>query len=381
MISKIGPKKQPNRSGKGKRRFAAAAAMALAVCVTGVALQGAARRTRSGDGNETGWHALPNTKLASVCPHDDSIHGTSGCAAIIRAWGGGIADTRRNRLLIWGGGHNDYYGNEVYALELETKTMKLLVAPTTQPSPCIERQRDGHPSARHSYSNLAYMEATDTMYSFGGAPACERGMGSSATWTLDLQRLLWEEVHPAKGDQPDGSRGFAVAVYDPTNAKVYLNDSYALWEYDDVKRSYKLRNPDAKLDDGMSGALDVDHQLLVAFGFGKARAMRVGPKGNYSLQVWDHSVKGCDALQGAAYPGLAYDPDIKRIVGWAGGDSVYAFDPETKSCKELTFPNGPGEQQEHGTNGRFAYFPALHVFALVNDWQQDAYLLRLSAAE
>jgi len=39
---------------------------------------------------------------------------------------------------------------------------------------------------------------------------------------------------------------------------------------------------------------------------------------------------------------------------------------------------GPGNQQPNGTYGRFDYFPGLGVFALVNDWQQNAYVLRLT---
>ena len=92
--------------------------------------------------NSFGWHSLPNTNLAFVCPKDDSLHGTSGCAAVIRAWGGAAADTKRNRLLVWGGGHNDYYGNEVYALDIEAQKMTVIVPPTSQPQACVEMQRD-----------------------------------------------------------------------------------------------------------------------------------------------------------------------------------------------------------------------------------------------
>src|SRR5581483_490933 len=63
-----------------------------------------------------GWTALPNTKLQTVCP--GGIPGS--CAAEVYAWSGATADTQRNRLIIWGGGHNDYYGNEVYALDLSS---------------------------------------------------------------------------------------------------------------------------------------------------------------------------------------------------------------------------------------------------------------------
>jgi len=38
---------------------------------------------------------------------------------------------------------------------------------------------------------------------------------------------------------------------------------------------------------------------------------------------------------------------------------------------------GPGAQSANGTFNRWRYFPALGVFALVNAWQQDAFVLRM----
>lgn len=325
-----------------------------------------------------GWHQIPNTQLAAVCKKDDATHGVVGCRAVIGTWNGGVADTKRNRLVFWGGGHNDYYGNEVYAFDLVANKMMRLTEASSPPVPCKEVQPDGRPSSRHTYDNLAYIAHADLMYAFGGGIACEKGMGSNSTWILSFETLGWKKMDTDERSNPDGSRGFAVAAYDPASRKVYLNDSYALWEYDYEKNSYLRRNSNATIDNGMTGAIDSDRRLLIVFGLGKVRAFKIGPGGNYTMQMWDHQVKGCEALQNAVYPGLAYDPDLHRIVGWAGGDSVYLFDPETKSCSSQTFPGGPGEQQENGTYGRFAYFPALHAFSLVNDWRQDAFVLRLS---
>ena len=80
-----------------------------------------------------GWDRIPNTKLRAVCPTPDSVSSFSypgSCSAVIGAWSGAVADTKRQRLLIWGGGHNDYYGNEVYSLNLGSKKMERLTNPT-----------------------------------------------------------------------------------------------------------------------------------------------------------------------------------------------------------------------------------------------------------
>jgi hypothetical protein len=81
------------------------------------------------------------------------------------------------------------------------------------------------------------------------------------------------------------------------------------------------------------------------------------------------------------YPGAAYDPVQKKIVAWIGGSSVTLFDSTALTCTTVsTYTGGPGAAQPNGTNGRWRYFPALGVFALVNDAQQNAWVLRMTAA-
>jgi hypothetical protein len=334
------------------------------------------------DQGTPGWYLLPNTKLATVCPHDDSLYGTSGCDAVIRAWGGAAADIKRNRLLIWGGGHTDYYGNEVYALDLSAQRMILLVPPTSQPQLCVEIQRDGKPSSRHTYYDLAYLPTIDKMFSFGGALACNRGMGTDASWVLDTETLGWKRMDPVKGGvKPNGVPGLAVVVYDPGSKLVFVSDLSDLYSYDAAINTFQHLHSLPGMDYHQSGVIDPVRRLLLFFGGGQIWAISIAPGSNFAPQNWSSRATGCDLLKNRAYPGLAFDSDRDAVVGWAGGDSVYLFNSETKTCSSQSFPGGPGDQQPTGTNGRFAYFPAMHEFALVNDSRQDAYLLRLGPGQ
>src|SRR5450759_3427910 len=64
-----------------------------------------------------GWTQISSTTLSSICP-SPSPGGSGDCGASIADWAGGAADTKRNRLMSWSGGHSDYAGNQIYGLQL-----------------------------------------------------------------------------------------------------------------------------------------------------------------------------------------------------------------------------------------------------------------------
>jgi hypothetical protein len=327
-----------------------------------------------------GWHEIPDTKLASYCPPNSAVEGNSGCRAVINAWNGGVADEKRDRLIVWGGGHSDYFGNEVYALDLNRMTLLRI----TEPSPvvnvmsCPETYTDGRPSARHTYGGLTYLAARDSMFVYGGSKAA-CGFMTASTWAFDLAKTEWKSLDPHLGDSPANNPG-AIAEYDPNTSTVILSDTATLFRFDPVNNSYTKLGLLSGVDYRLSGVIDPDRKLFFMIGGpGQFWAIGIGANSKFELQDWSHKVTGCDPLRFAHSPGLAYDAERKEIVGWSGGDTVYLFQPETRRCSTETYPGGPGAAQPNGTFGRFRYFSRLGAFALVNDWKQNAFLLRLAA--
>ena len=334
-----------------------------------------------------GWYQIPNTQLQSVCPPNN--YGGSGydfpsnCATIITAWGGGIADTSRNRLLVWGGGHSNYGGNEIYALDLNALTMTRLNNPALPlPSSCVETLSGPSPNSRHTYDDLAYVPSSDEMVSVtgdlftGGGPNV--GCASNATWTLSMSNLQWTQQSPS-GTPPSYQGGLAAISYDPNTKLVFIsNESYGQFaSYDPVGNTYNLLNGHALTDYHLTSIIDPTRKVFLMFGAGQAWKIDIsGNDPNYALTAITGS--GC-GFASALYPGLAFDSTQKLVVGWSGGNTVYLYNPTTDSCSAVTYPNGPGSQQPNGTYKRFSYFPALNVFALVNDATQNAYVLRLTS--
>jgi hypothetical protein len=331
---------------------------------------------------ELGWCEITGTKLEDVCAAShgfDEVSGAEGCAGIINDWSGGIADTAHDRLIVWGGGHNGYYGNELYAFDLATREFQRLTDPSP-PAPggdvCPEELSDGTPNSRHTYNGLAEIVDGGQMWAFGGSLACGPGNFGDDTWLLDLGNLAWTRSEPASGPTPGPHPGVA-ADYDAATKKVFLHDTAALFRFDPATRTYERLGEDS-IDYHLTGVIDPKRHLFVLFGGDQVRAFDISATSSYQMQTWDGQVTGCDAIRSAVYPGLAYDPVQDRIVGWAGGDTVYVFNVDTKACTAQTFAGGPGPQPTAGTHGRFRYFPKYELLAVVNGWQQNAFTLRLT---
>ncbi len=338
-----------------------------------------------------GWYEVPESKLQAVCPANDFNHWgyafASQCSGVVRAWNGGIADTGRNRMILWGGGHNDYAGNEVYAFDLASLQWQRLNDPSPI-TPCEESTPDRKPNSRHTYGGLAYLADVDRMFSFGGVLHCSHGIGSNATWTLGLEALDWVRMDPARGGSPNDENHGAVTAYDPNSKLVYVYDrASGFWSYDYHRNSYRRLNNDTSLSLHTNAVIDATSELFLTFGDGEIRAISLAARGGHSTQ--DRSkAKGCDGLARSSSPGLAYDPVQDRVIGWPDfGPTVYLYDSHTNSCSTLTFPSDSPPDSAHtgaprssnGTFGRFQYFPASGVFVLVNDSDLNVRTLRLTA--
>src|SRR5258708_31038636 len=62
------------------------------------------------------WSSIPTYTLFPLCPTDTTTFGE--CKYIPIAWGSASLDQGSGFFIIHGGGHNNYYGNEIYKLNL-----------------------------------------------------------------------------------------------------------------------------------------------------------------------------------------------------------------------------------------------------------------------
>jgi len=153
------------------------------------------------------WVKANLNTMYSKWPAEDYLpiytsQSTGTTSAIIRAWSSFAWDPSRSRLVIYGGGHANYDGNEVYVFNGATRQWSLGFYPSDDyvynASTGERVTSDGplhSPVAAHTYDNTAYLEILDRYITFGGAAAHTGGPyaihdgnahRSSGPYTLDL---------------------------------------------------------------------------------------------------------------------------------------------------------------------------------------------------
>jgi|GEM_PF-3497654 len=313
-----------------------------------------------------------------------------GLAAIMSAWSGGTFDSRRDRLLIFGGGHNGYGGNEIYAFDLPSLKWMRLTDPTVNPNRAVPQNNDGTPISRHTYGGLAYLENVDRLFAFGGAPDSQSGgCGISGTFTYDLQARessgsystsQWTR-HSGQNEPPSKCDDYA--VFDPVTGKVFyrFGPSPSGWSSFDVQQNaWASLNNIAIANNDINAVVDPTRRLIVETGGGSLIYWNLNSADLSDRQ--NISSTGDRAIQNADDPGLAYDPSSDRVVGWSGGTSVYALDVDQNQWTRIdaasTNVANPGSvTASGGVFGRFAYSANLNVFVVVDSVDRNVFLYRL----
>ncbi len=333
-----------------------------------------------------GWYQIPNTSIQSLCPSYSDIQGNSGCAAVMSAWSGGLFDTKRNRLIIHGGGHTDYYGNEVYAIDLNANPIApVLVKDASHGtaisnlSTCPEAFTDGTPNARHIYNGELYLPVQDKYFLYGAFKStC--GNDSDGQWQLNPSSGSWTQQTPSTHPSHAVNGSVPQFAYDPTTQDIYEVESNTgiFWQYNIATNTWTNLKSVTACTSTLNMTTAIDDGRRMYFCLGNGGFGKVSLTAPYTATKLTGT--GCSAIISKAGPGFVYDPVQKLMVGWAGGSTAYIYNPDTDSCNAVTYTGGPTVIQANGTYGRFNYSPALGVFVVANSINTNAYTLRLTTS-
>lgn len=320
------------------------------------------------------WYQAPNTKLIDVCPDDPLIHGVVGCPGIV-SYSGGAMDQDHDLLYVWGGGHTDYSGNEVYVFNVDSLHWSRVTEPLSPPIFSQDPAAPGQPVSRHTYDGLAYIPTYDRLFAYGGSMA-DNGWATNITWTFDPTSLIWSDMSPNGNDnRPSTNCCNFTSAYDPATNMVYMRDPYYLDGYSFTDNTWYRIMEWPHTWSPQKSIVDESRHIFLTIGRGEVLAYDIMARTDVSS---DWVTSGTRDVVDSYAAGIAYHPALDKLFSFIGG-GIYTLDLATKVWTHIN-TGGPAEQNETGTYGRFQYSSLNNVFVLVNSVTEDVWFYKPPAA-
>jgi hypothetical protein len=357
--------------------------------------------------------AKNNPDLNPNYPNNSYWSGVGGISAICYAWCGWTADTVDNEFIsVLNGGHTDYGGNELVAVNLNSNTpsYELRRPPSgtknaTYPNGFVVNDgvaaeatglyADGYPRSVHSYNKHVFVPDVglvvgvlgNSFYSatvsnnstaiidpkngdlkyFGGS-FIHAGAGTSGLGVCydSTRNVIWAKAVGTSKFSRRSMANIASAPWSEFGSNSIDGSSYSGLEYiPDGDFIICIRNGKVWVFNPTSGALlDITASISGAL-VGTVWNGTMQPRyiGGNKIAVWDNSsnTTQINILQWVSSPFTATNWSVAQLPV-AAGNSVT-----------------PTAKTTNGTYGRFAYFPKLRIFTLINETNQSMYFYKLAA--
>lgn len=348
------------------------------------------------------WYSIPGTSLTAsgqlpANSYSPAAGEGSNYVAIMTAWSSGAYDSLRGRLLVHGGGHGDYPGNEVYAFDLATAAWTRIYGPSYSINIGTDSgtNPDGTPASVHTWGGLAYVSSTDSFYRFNGS---KWGQGGDSTvgWRMQLATSPPTFTTTPFCDLSGLHQLGNLVDFDP-NSGLILHVAPEVAGLHSIHPSTGVVNgsygptANAFSRDSINFCIDPVHRKALCFGQMPGARADGGNNGQmvmfyYDLSTTPPTVQNLTLAGDTAdvigpyqpdeqwyAPGLTFDSAVNKIAAWNGGRAIYHFDMSaaptvtvtklamslgstpgrTAGINTVSNPNGA----TNGTWGRFRYMP------------------------
>ena len=326
------------------------------------------------------WYEIPNSKLRAVTPSPAVAGGTVNR---ITAWSSGALDPVTSTFYVWGGGHEDYAGNELYAFSLNTLKWERLTNPSV-PDRIIgtDVYADGQPRSRHTYNYLEHVQGR--LLSFGGAAMYPYGASHTRRISeFDPVTKKWVTGARANVTLSGEMPGAHARVHQMNGNLFFLPARQASpRRYNPQTNVWASGWNSAYVRVHSTAAIDPYREWLVVIGSGGGTAPQAlrwnigAPSSAFDLRPL---TQGDSQMESAYAPGFDFNLKDKRFYAWAGGKDVYVLDPLDWKWTRHTAPAAspdPGPQASRGTYGRFRYVPQLDLFVVMSTIDRNVFVYR-----
>jgi hypothetical protein len=311
-----------------------------------------------------------------------------------------------SHLILWGGGHADYDGNEVYAfgpINGEAPQWRRLRDATLNVTAGVPRLADGSPNQRHTYDTLTYVPTRNWMIASGAAALV--GTGNENSPTVDRFDFGVKDPNAVQpwAALPDLGHGTtvvmtdAISAYDSAKDQVwhtYQQQNGSRFGAFDIETGvWTTYGPSDRYPilSSPSSIIDPKRGLWVAYGKGQVWAFNIRSP---STSSWYRvaTIGSGPAAQG----GILFDPVEDMFVVWANSSrTLYTLRPPANFSPDgdpwtwtAYTPNGGATPTETAGLGsdtagyatgvfkRFTYVPYPRGYLLYNRINDPVFFFR-----
>jgi hypothetical protein len=345
------------------------------------------------------WYAIPNTAMSSLDPGGvpQPWYHAGGPSAKVGAWTG-AALKRAGSIYIVGmvGGHNDYAGNEVDTLVLNTETPRWTRLKDRSPANTLLREGpynlDLSGQASHTYYYLQFIESQNRFVSFLNA-----GMGSAS---LPSAPPDWPFL-PSSGRKWNTAINYGAAQWEPPGTIADFPDSLGDWTAalcckhpvtDDVYVSktggsgwYRwtaaanqwVRLSSQGESNYCGSAIDPTRNVMLIVGAYSGAGPRVRDLSGASQGV-AFSGLGAAALNMSGYPSVVYDEANDTFLVFRNDAAITVFRVRPSDWfvdQPVTTGLAPA-RRPNGCQNAVQYVPELRGVVVQNSYSGNVYFMR-----
>jgi len=353
------------------------------------------------------WGTLPNSNFDSAGVIQTSPNGGTG---VWNFWGGAILNTQGvyvgatfiagSFLVMFGGGHTDYGGNELYAYgPIESSSPQCYrLRDRTSPFPQnVAEDGSGNPVSRHIYSGIAYIS--------GGGRNWMMCAGGLFRYT-DSNVVPYFHYYDFNVASPNTNQPWArpstqiTAGHTAGNACVYDSAAGTLWFHPDAQNSLATYSVTGntyqrvihKSPPGINGdtASAFDPTRGIWAMWSSTNGICFFRTNNVNNDYYVPSTSGTAPTSQTG--SIVYDEALDCFIVWTGGQTLYRLTPPATNPYQggnawvwsSETPSGggtPSTKQGNGTFGRFSRVSSAECqgYILSNDYDESIYFFRTGA--
>lgn len=302
----------------------------------------------------------------------------------IMSYSGGWYDPQNHQFCIFGGGHWDYSGNEVWCFDIATLTWREMYTPdvvTTQSgdqgaynnydnvrypgalfSVAGESISDANPMSKHTYDQMEFVEGLGPVvwggYSWGDGSTTGWCANCQDTWAFNFTSANWQYLYNGTNPSPNTTPGVGSTAFSIEENLLYVLAQGVTWTFNPADNSWTQLTTNGSAPYSIEMTMEYDSNRNVLYTFGgtwpdNPNLYRFDIASSTWTQLTpDGSGPDTSTVRG---PGMAYDMANDVLLIYKSGN-IWAYDPNNNSWSQYTPAQRP-PADGWDVYGRFRYDP------------------------